>query len=85
MGSPVLEVPTIVNARVELTSRSEICTAPILIINFVLNGIDPSGSPARMMQALLQSYIPTKGLHYHEVLFDFGTDEKFRRSPWRSS
>ncbi|KAG2739895.1 hypothetical protein P692DRAFT_20851448 [Suillus brevipes Sb2] len=78
-GSPALEVPTIVNAHVELTSRSEICTAPILIINFVLNGVDPSGSPARMMQALLQSYIPTEDLHYHEVFFDFGTNEKFRK------
>ncbi|KAG1761107.1 hypothetical protein EDD22DRAFT_954347 [Suillus occidentalis] len=78
-GSPALEVPTIVNAHVKLTSRSEICTAPILIINFILNGVDPSRSPARMMQALLQSYIPTEDLHYHEVLFDFGTDKKCRK------
>ncbi|KAG1750612.1 uncharacterized protein EDB91DRAFT_1078622 [Suillus paluster] len=78
-GGPALEIPAIVNAHIELTSRSEICTAPILILNFVLNGINPSGSPARVMQALLQPYIPAKDLHYHEIIFDFGTDEKFKR------
>jgi hypothetical protein len=31
-----------------------------------------------MMQALLLPYIPAKDLHYHEIIFDFGTDEKFK-------
>lgn len=32
-----------------------------------------------MMQALLSSYISAKDLHYHEIIFDIGMDEKFRR------
>jgi hypothetical protein len=32
-----------------------------------------------MMQALLLPYISAKDLHYHEIIFDIGTDEKFKR------
>ncbi|KAG0696171.1 hypothetical protein DFH29DRAFT_879561 [Suillus ampliporus] len=66
-GNPVLEKPASLNTHIELTSWFKTCSAPILILNFILKGIDPFGSPARIMQALLQPYITTEALHYHKI------------------
>ncbi|KAG1880680.1 hypothetical protein C8R48DRAFT_668094 [Suillus tomentosus] len=75
-GSLALPIPISVNVCIKLTSRSEICTTPILILNLVINGINPSGSPARIMQALLQAYLSAEDLHYHGVIFNIGMIQK---------
>lgn len=78
-GTLILTVHATINGHIELTSRSQICNSPILILNFILGGVNPSGSPARNMQNVLEPYIAGENLQYHEVVFDIGTLEKAER------
>ncbi|KAG2064434.1 hypothetical protein BDR04DRAFT_1122587 [Suillus decipiens] len=78
-GTPILTVPAIIKGHIELTSRSQICSSPILILNFILDGVNPGGSPARIMRDVLEPYVAGRNLQYHEVFFDIGTLEKAER------
>ncbi|KIK31847.1 hypothetical protein CY34DRAFT_102651, partial [Suillus luteus UH-Slu-Lm8-n1] len=78
-GTPILTVHATINGHIELTSRSQICNSPILILNLILDGVNPSGSPARIMRNVLEPYVAGKNLQYHEVFFDIGTLEKAER------
>ncbi|KAG1719860.1 hypothetical protein EDD22DRAFT_854786 [Suillus occidentalis] len=78
-GTPILTVHATINGHIELTSRSQICNSPILILNLILDGVNPSGSPARIMRNVLEPYVAGKNLQYHEVVFDIGTLEKAER------
>ncbi|KAG1838178.1 hypothetical protein F4604DRAFT_1691915 [Suillus subluteus] len=75
-GKAVLATPAAIHGHIELTSRSEVCTLPILILNFVLDGVDAIGSPARTMRDGLHSYVTAD---YYEIVFDVGTTPKFNR------
>ncbi|KAG1866140.1 hypothetical protein F4604DRAFT_1928151 [Suillus subluteus] len=75
-GKAVLATPATIHGHIELTSRSEVCTLPILILNFVLDGVDAIGSPARTMRDGLHSYVAAD---YYEIMFDVGTTPKFNR------
>ncbi|KAG2353440.1 hypothetical protein BDR07DRAFT_1383153 [Suillus spraguei] len=78
-GTPILTVPAIIKGHIELTSCSQICSSPILILNFILDGVNPSGSPACIMRDVLEPYVAGRNLQYHEVFFDIGTLEKAER------
>ncbi|KAG1893551.1 uncharacterized protein F5891DRAFT_1196269 [Suillus fuscotomentosus] len=75
-GKPVLARPAVIHGRIELSSRSEICTIPVLILNFVLDSIDCLGSPACIMRDALHSYVPAD---YREIIFDVGTAHKAKQ------
>ncbi|KAG1758087.1 hypothetical protein EDD22DRAFT_850306 [Suillus occidentalis] len=76
-GAPVLTVPATINGHIEVTSRSQVCSDPVLILHFVLKGLPPSGSPAPIMREALWPYGgPNGSIRYHEIIFDFGTEEK---------
>jgi hypothetical protein len=75
----VLTVPATINGHIEVTSRSQVCSDPVLILHFVLKGLPPSGSPAPIMREALRPYGPNGSIRYHEIIFDFGTDEKHDR------
>lgn len=78
-GVPILDEPATIHGHAEMTSRSQICSDPILILHFVLRTVDPFGSPAAVMRDILQPYKPEDHLQYHEIIFDFGTAEKFEK------
>ncbi|KAG1857863.1 hypothetical protein C8R48DRAFT_775325 [Suillus tomentosus] len=75
-GTPILTVPATINGHVEMSSRSQVCSDSVLILHFVLKGLQPSGSPAPIMREALEPYGPNGTIQYHEIIFDFGTDEK---------
>lgn len=62
--------------HIEVTSRSQICSDPILILHFILDTLAPFASPAAIMREALQPYRPTDHIQYHEVIFDIGTPKK---------
>ncbi|KAG2139095.1 uncharacterized protein EDB93DRAFT_1106202 [Suillus bovinus] len=74
--NPILGAPVTIHGHSEMTSWSQICSDPILILHFVLQTIDPLGSPAGIMQEILRPYKPNDKLQYHEIVFDIGTMEK---------
>ncbi|KAG1769684.1 hypothetical protein EV702DRAFT_1202713 [Suillus placidus] len=78
-GTPVLAVPATIHGHIEMASRSQISSNPILVLHFVLTTLDPVGSPAAMMQHKLRPYRPKDSLQFHEIIFDIGTDEKADR------
>ncbi|KAG0693738.1 hypothetical protein DFH29DRAFT_881232 [Suillus ampliporus] len=75
-GTPILTVPATIHGHIEVTSRLQVCSDPILILHFVLRTLNASWSPAPTMQALLWPYIPDEHLQYHELVFDFRMPEK---------
>ncbi|KAG1743537.1 hypothetical protein EDD22DRAFT_851492 [Suillus occidentalis] len=78
-GTPILTIHATINGHIELTSRSQICNSPILILNLILDGVNPSGSPAHIMRNVLEPYVAGKNLQYHKVVFDIGMLEKAER------
>ncbi|KAG1838456.1 hypothetical protein DFJ58DRAFT_125776 [Suillus subalutaceus] len=78
-GNPILGAPVTIHGHSEMTSRSQICSDPILILHFVLQTVDPLGSPAGVMREILRPYKPNDKLQYHEIMFDIGTMEKVEK------
>ncbi|KAG2063577.1 hypothetical protein BDR04DRAFT_1123171 [Suillus decipiens] len=78
-GTPVFNVPATIHGRIEMASRSEISSNPILVLHFVLTALDPAGSPAAVMQHQLRPYRPNNSLQFHEIIFDIGTNAKADR------
>ncbi|KAG2124765.1 hypothetical protein BD769DRAFT_1669259 [Suillus cothurnatus] len=76
-GYPAFTVPAVIHGHIEATSRSQVCSNPILILHFVLQSLQPSHSPAAIMQQELQLYRPNDIIQYHKITFDFRTMEKF--------
>lgn len=72
----MLAKPAVIHGHIELSSRSEICTIPVLILNFVLDSVDCLGSPACIMRDALHSYVPAD---YREIVFDVGTVHKAKQ------
>ncbi|KAG1718440.1 hypothetical protein EDB19DRAFT_1920596 [Suillus lakei] len=64
-GAPALTTPAVIHGHVEATSRSQT--------------LQPSHSPAAIMRQELQPYRPNDTIQYHEIIFDFGTTEKFAK------
>ncbi|KAG2107498.1 uncharacterized protein F5147DRAFT_802693 [Suillus discolor] len=78
-GQGVLPTPVTIHGHIEVTSRSQICSSPVLILHFVIKGLDPSGSPATSMQQQLRPFKPQNNMQYHEIIFDIGTGKKAKK------
>ncbi|KAG2128476.1 hypothetical protein BD769DRAFT_1667596 [Suillus cothurnatus] len=74
--NPVLPSFLPIQGQLEYSKRSQISTAPVLIIHFKLVDHPTAGSPADMIHSFLQPYFPHGGLHLLDVIFDFGTARK---------
>lgn len=71
---PALSGPLKFQGKYQTTSRSQVLHDPLLVINFVLASIKPTGSPARVMAELLKGVLGD-ALSFHEIRFDFSTDK----------
>ena len=56
-----------------MSSRSEINDDPLAIIHLHLAGMDPHGSPPRLIYESLRSYFRPNDLFFFELPFDAGT------------
>ncbi|KAG1765300.1 hypothetical protein EV702DRAFT_1204625 [Suillus placidus] len=75
-GDPALPVTATIHGCIEVTSRSQISSDPILVLHFVLETLKPFGSPVAIMHQALQLYRLQDHIEYHEIIFDIGTEEK---------
>jgi hypothetical protein len=71
---PVLPSFLKVTGRFELSTRSHITSASILLLHFRNSSII-SSTPMTMVRDLLTPYFPHGGFRFEEVEFDLGTDE----------
>ena len=59
--------------------RSEVNTQAIVILHFVLKGINTDGSPAHILEEALSGYhIHSVGLFYEEVVFDVSNEQLYK-------
>jgi len=61
-----------------MTSKSRVLYEPLLILHFVLQGIDAAGTPPILVDHYLRGYLPRNQLHYREVTFNFSTEDGIR-------
>ncbi|KAG1758868.1 hypothetical protein EDD22DRAFT_908473 [Suillus occidentalis] len=73
---PILTVPATISSHIESTSRSQVCSDPILILHFILKTLEPFASCARVMRDVVQPFTPEGNMEYHEIVFDIGTSDK---------
>ncbi|KAG1739679.1 hypothetical protein EDB19DRAFT_1828687 [Suillus lakei] len=78
----VLNVPTTICAPMEVSSWSQICSGPLLILHFILKTLEHFGSCGRVMRNVLQPFMPEDNLQYHEVIFDIGMPEEAIKHAW---
>ena len=76
---PVRDTPVIVKGRFQMLTRSEVNTQAIIILHFVLKGINADGSPACILEEDLSGYhIRGVGLFYEEVVFDVSNEQLYK-------
>lgn len=59
-----------------MSSRSELNDDPLAIIHLYLAGMDPHGSPPRLVYESFRSYFRPDDLRFFELEFDAGTPTK---------
>jgi hypothetical protein len=75
----VPDAPVELKGKYSMTASSCICTTPLLILHFVLQGIDVCRSPPIMLEQYLRPYFRDRPLAYEEVVFNVPTEEDARR------
>ena len=62
-----------------MSMRSEVNAQAIVILHFVLKGINTDGSPACILEEALSRYhICSVGLFYEEVVFDVSNEQLYK-------
>jgi hypothetical protein len=59
-----------------MTSHSQVCSDHLIILHFILESLDPIGSPACLLYQYIQSFIDDDNVTYEEVMFNFGDIKK---------
>ena len=76
---PVCDKPVIVKGWFQMSTRSEVNTPAIIILHFVLKGINADGSPVHILEEALSGYhIRSIGLFYEEVVFDVSNEQLYK-------
>src|ERR1700676_183129 len=58
----------------QTTAKSQVLSDPLLVLNFVLSSIDPSGGPSRIVCEIMRGYLGDK-LRVEDITFDIGSEE----------
>ena len=76
---PVHDKPVIVKGQFQMSTRSEVNAQAIVILHFVLKGINADVSPACILKEALSGYhICGVGLFYEEVVFDVSNEQLYK-------
>ena len=76
---PVHDKPVIIKGQFQMSTRSEVNAQAIIILHFVLKGINADGSPARILKEALSRYhICGVSLFYKEVVFDVSNEKLYK-------
>ena len=75
---PVLPKPLELDVDYQMTSRSHIDNRPLLLLYFVLEGIDTSGSPGQLIHQFMAGFLPPPRLRFEEIRFSLRSDTEVR-------
>jgi len=70
---PLFSKPLVFKGDYQLTIKSQVLNRPLLILHFLLVGIDPLGLPPRLINEHLSGYLKGELLQYKEITFDLST------------
>lgn len=73
---PILLATPRIQTHYGMSSHSEVNDDPIAIIYLFLTGIDPNGSPPRLLYESFRSYFRPNNLLFVKLEFDAGTPTK---------
>lgn len=65
-----------------MTSKSRVVNQSLLLLHFVLEGIDLAGCPPRLVHAFLSGFLSPSHLRFEEITVCLGTEaevEAFRK------
>jgi hypothetical protein len=62
----------------QMTSKSRVVNQSLLLLHFVLEGIDLAGCPPRLVHAFLSGFLSPSHLRFEEITVCLGT-EAFRK------
>jgi hypothetical protein len=65
-----------IQADYQMTAKSHVCAAPLLVFHFVLSSIRCNGNPARFISDSMGEYLPNGSFRFEEILFDFTADSQ---------
>jgi hypothetical protein len=75
---PATENPIQVRGNFQMTASSRVRNEGLVILHFLLVGLDPAGSPARLLKEYMCCYLDKGSLLYEEITFDLGNDALIR-------
>ena len=76
---PIRDKPVIIKGWFQMSTRSEVNAQVIVILHFVLKGINTDRSPASILEEALSGYhICGVSLFYEEVVFDVSNEELYK-------
>jgi hypothetical protein len=65
-----------IKGRFQMASNSQVSGAGLLILHFLLKGMDSAGSPAKILLEYMSNFVNKSYLHYEEIFFDISTPNK---------
>ncbi|KAI5983213.1 hypothetical protein EDD15DRAFT_2376780 [Pisolithus albus] len=78
-SDPVFPEGVYVEGVCERALNSQVCAEPVIVLHFVCSGLSPLGSPAKLLEVVLEEYHADGTLQCEQIVFDFGTQKKFVR------
>ena len=73
---PGMDSPMKVQRQFQMSSRSQVSTDNLLVLHFILQSLDGTGSPAHLLSQYMQGFICPSKVIYEEMVFNMGTNEQ---------
>src|SRR5882724_10712540 len=73
---PGMDSPMKVQGQFQMSSRSQVSTDNLLVLYFILQSIDGTGSPAHLLSQYMQGFICPSKVVYEGMVFNMGTHEQ---------
>lgn len=59
-----------------MTATSRVSRESLLILHFLLKGMDSAGSPAKILYEYMSNFVDRSSLRYEEIFFDISDPSK---------
>src|SRR5882724_3878510 len=73
---PGMDSPIKVQGQFQMSSRSQVSTDNLLVLHFILQSLDGTGSPAHLLSQYMQRFICPSNVIYEEMVFNMCTNEQ---------
>ena len=62
-----------VKGQFQMTAASQVSNEGLIVLHFILHGMESSGSPAKILVEYMKGFLPTDLLMYEEIVIDLST------------